>query len=119
MCIILAELHRGKFWLWVQCEGCGDMNTLSPFELIGVPESPGADPAPLEGVIIAEAAARLRCKRCGSRKPKWTRKRAREVALVSIQHLRNSPASRRGRCRIWCWLMDFIDGREPRQCAMH
>lgn len=79
----LADLHRGKFFLWVQCEGCGDMNTLSPFELIGMPEKPGADPAPLEGVIIAEVVARLRCNRCGSRKPKWTRK-SRSAGCIGI-----------------------------------
>lgn len=69
--VTLADLHRERCNLLIQCQGCQAWSEKTIYQLTDLPWAPGVEPEGLESITIASIVERLKCKRCGSREAEW------------------------------------------------
>jgi hypothetical protein len=67
-----ADLVAENCNLWLQCRGCGRVNTLTPHALAGRVFAPGEVRPELAALSIDAILNRLRCSSCGGRVADWT-----------------------------------------------
>jgi ribosomal protein L44E len=70
--VTLADLYRKNCNLWMQCKGCGRVNTLTVWRLMGRTFVPNQTVPEMEDTTIASVLARVKCSSCGGREVEWT-----------------------------------------------